>query len=708
MNPFNYSQIFKTAEKSKEESYRELKIQKITEMLDKEFELSLMKSSAFSFSQITDRHSLMKKYNQLLFTNQQKSKELDSLKDIIENLKKSNSSAIFTQKKSENLLIDIQSSINSRYAATESEKLDLIEKLKEEIVKINSKIEQEYFTSERLAAMKSKAKKSLIDIKKKVWEMQTECDTVRKYENKTMIIERTADNEKIRCDFENTIQRSSIKTERIARKEKLTLLAKKQIILKKDTELLTTKFVEDTVKNDDQKEFKMILSQDLREALSDHDELRFMSKKIQAKLEAYEEVFFHIKELTGKSKCLDLDPESPGLSIPQEVTSCFSKMISIETKLKERFEYLTSIHNKLKYKCDKISYDLSMLKKLDENCINFNDLKHHTKVLRCQTANNGITLTDLIISWDTYSNDTQKQELIEKYENISFFTYKFLSETCTKVASTLQRLFLETGDIKSQAILQENSTFLTEVRETLSSDSFQKSPKKSNSSQNSSIGQKIESSIYILQQILSGHAELTKELEIIVKSYEIPEQKQPKLSSVLSAPVSKHNSKSISDLLTSAIKMKVQELIKKKSSAHSGLKAEFEDFVKRFKINEVNINDLNTEEILEETDSQSGLNLGHTNMNESTMSPRTKRKRKTNLPKLYQIPTKQDRRNVIQEVKLLELRLNEVKKLSNKNINKKYQAKGLTSRASTDKSVPSFSQSDILYKTYSHMPTKRK
>ncbi|CAG9335707.1 unnamed protein product [Blepharisma stoltei] len=712
MNTFNYSQIFKTAEKTKEESDRDSKLRKVTEMLDEDFEMSQMKSRSISTSQITDRQSLTKTFNKLLFKNQKKAKEIEELKEIIENFKKANNPIEFQRKKSEFSLVEMQSSINSRYIVTETEKSEYIEKLKNEIEKINEKHDQEYFMTEQLVSMKAKAKQSIINMKKKVWEIQINCESARKYETRASIMERVADNDKIRTSFNNTLQRLTIKTERRNRQDKLSFLAQKETVLKKDIEELALKFAEDTVKNDDQKEFRTVLSQDLKEVLLDHDELRAMSQKIQSKLEVYEDVFRHVKELTKKSKCLDGGLENPGI-LPQDVVNCFGRMISIETKLKERFEDLTSIHNKLKYKCDRITNTLSKLKKSEENSVNVDDIKKRVKGIRPRNASEGVTLTDLIVSWDTLTDDTGKHELIEKYEKVSAFTGKFLSETCSKVLSTLQNLFMHTNDIKSQEILHGNSTFLTEFQEPPSA--APKSPIKSLDffiNENSILRQKIEISLKSLLRFLSGHAELTTEIGESIKSYDIPEQKEAKIIEVLSFPVSKHNSKAISGLITSAIKMKIQELITKKVSKPSGLKEVFDDFVKRFKICEINMNTLNTEDLVDETDPQSPLNSGH-NANESAGSPRSRKKKKISLPKLYQMPSNKDRRSVIQEIKLIESKIDEVKKQHNKertSRRKENKREGFMSRLSSDKSLPSLSQSgsEALFRTYSHMSTGRR
>lgn len=389
-----------------------------------------------------------------------------------------------------------------------------------------------------------------------------------------------------------------------------------------------------------------------------------------------------------------------------------------------------------------------------------------------------MTLSDLLMSWDTMTDMSNQKEMIHKYENFSIFAYKFLVSLCNRVYLYFEKISKHTDDFRSEIMMINNLNYLKEIQEsTLSTTRPRNSSRSSNASMmqnyngfsrtevteiyldvmktsqnlhefvaefensnilkyfidrdnivgyltnentkhrrlgilyeagNLNICNRFETILKCLLDYLLSHSQVILELENSLNTYRLTEPQQTKLVQALSAPVSKYNSKSISDIITSAIKLKIQEVNKKRHTLRSGLKEDFEEFVKRFKINEINFKDLTAEELNGgETDSQSIINS--VRGGESTSSPMSKKRKKTMFPKVS-MPSISDRRNLIRDMKQVEIKIKSMKKLTNKKINKISDSKdSVSSRYSNDVSLPllSIDNPKYLYRTYTNISLKR-
>lgn len=291
MNNFKFAQIFKTKEKEAEKTEKELRVKRVAQMLEEEFSQSLLKTMPITNKQQSQEMKLTRKYNELMYANAKKMKEIGRLKEIVDNLNRKNVENEISRKKADVTLVEYQSTLNSKHGVTEAEKEGFIEKLKAEICKISAKHEDEILETEQLVYARGKLRDVIIGIRKHVWMTQNQCENTCKYENRALIVQRIADNEKIRTEFDNLIKKGNIHSERRYRSDTLEVMSIKDELLKENNEKMALQYAENHIMVEDHREKRTYLSNDFKDSIIDHNEVKVMRKNIENKLKEYKEVF---------------------------------------------------------------------------------------------------------------------------------------------------------------------------------------------------------------------------------------------------------------------------------------------------------------------------------------------------------------------------------------------------------------------------------
>ncbi|CAG9332911.1 unnamed protein product [Blepharisma stoltei] len=419
---------------------RESRLKKEEESLMQEFEKSLKLNTSEQKTEDKEIVKLKKLYNQVHYHNKKKLQILDDLKTTAKFLKKKatdasemNPSLSFVS----GSLKDMQSTLYSKNQVYISEQQELIERLKDEINKVELQITQERCTTEQLESMQKKEKEDYIYQRERFLDCKAMNKGIDKYTGQIEDTTARAKNELIKANDNVVKLKTEIKKQSSSRVQKIEGIRSKGAHLKKEVEALVHKVAESAIGLEENEMKNEMLKSEYGKLLTEFDQEKQHKQSYANQLEYYTEIFEKIKKIIKESKCLSISPEKVDKFSPKDILKAFENMLSMESRLQIRFIGLAADQYQLRQICDETALELSELKEDPGLSGNIQELRSRTRKLTKNETFEVETYTGLLVSLDTI-NSVSKEELIGKYEQIIVFSLKFFYQLAWRVKKQLE------------------------------------------------------------------------------------------------------------------------------------------------------------------------------------------------------------------------------------------------------------------------------